>query len=360
MKYRILFFFLCILMHSHVLSAVVPDTLWTKGILTSNFSFVEREIKLDSLERRYQKHGYLRDNCIEFTDLDCFNKKLICDSNCVTRDIFPNLLRSVSTMNSSGSNWNVEDVLSAQSSENAPNNCSISIIQYLYIQLKESALDEGLVKLDGDYVKDVFKDGVHLNPYIDGVLFAFSPSDTLFYNQLTFSFPSNIYKSNISSQIEFDADDGTGFHSLSSGSTISVKYQSGRHHLKMRIQLGSDTYYAHCFINTISEPTQTRSSDEYKIETIFVGGKRAYLTRRNALDNRPTQPFLFVEGFDPELPGNAKKDEFKYGDMGYSDVLESVDYKDLTKKFDVYYLDFKDCTLSIKENALLFEEAIKK
>ena len=65
---------------------------------------------------------------------------------------------------------------------------------------------------------------------------------------------------------------------------------------------------------------------------------------------------LFVEGFDPADIGNTKPSEEKYGEEGYSSVIDNADYLELNENFDLYYLDFEDCTLSIKENAKLFEE----
>ena len=330
-------------------ATAVSDTIWKKCAPTPNFKFIENDIKLDSLERRYQKHGNLRDNCLEFTDLDCFKMKTLCDSNCVTQGIFTDLLRSVSTMTSYPASWTAEDILSRQSESNSLNNCPIAVIKYTYIQLKENALKDSLVKLEGKYLKDVYVNNEHRDPYEDNILFAFSPSDTLFNNNLTFSFPSNIYTNNISPNIEFDADDGLGYRPITYNSTITVGYQSGRHHLKMRTLYNSEYYYAHCFINTIDASAQTRGS-EYKPMPIEVDGIKGYLAESIRYGSKATRPLLFVEGFDPNDLGNAKPSEEKYGRYGYSSVIDNADYIKLNENFDIYYLDFEDCTLSIKES----------
>lgn len=340
-------------------ATAVSDTIWKKCAPMPNFKFIENDIKLDSLERRYQKHGSLRDNCLEFTDLDCFKMKTLCDSNCVTQGIFTDLLRSVSTMTSYPASWTAEDILSRQSESNSLNNCPIAVIKYTYIQLKENALKDSLVKLEGEYLKDVYVNNEHRDPYKDDILFAFSPSDTLFNNNLTFSFPSNIYTNNISPNIEFDADDGLGYRPITYNSTITVGYQSGRHHLKMRTLYNSEYYYAHCFINTIDASAQTRGLEDYKPTPIEVDGIKGYLAERIRYGSKATRPLLYVEGFDPCDIGNAKSSEDKYGEAGYRSVIDNADYIKLNENFDIYYLDFEDCTLSIKENAKLFEEAIR-
>lgn len=363
MKRFIFSIIICIFTFIHCSATISSDTIWTSGTIDDNFNFINKEIKLDSLERRYQKHGYFRDNCIEFTDLDCFNKTTICDSNFVTRSIFSDLLRSASTLTTPSANWTAEDVFANQSSMNSVNNCPIAIILYMYIQLKENALNEGLVNLNGDYVKDVYINGVHQNPYEDGVLFAFSPSDTLFYNQLTFSFPDEIYKKNFSPQIEFDADDGLGFRSIVSNGIVAVSYQSGKHHLKMRMRYGTQNYYAHCFITTVDPSVQTRSMDGCVSIPLSINNIEGYLTKKIRNGNNVTRPFLFVEGFDPDMLNNVQSidgaNENKYGNLGYKSVLMEPQYDNLVNNFDVYYLDFKDCTLSIKENAKLLEMAIE-
>lgn len=339
-------------------ATAVSDTIWTKCEPTPNFGFIEKEIKLDSLERRYQKHGYLRDNCLEFTDLDYFKKKTVCDSNCVTQTIFTDLLRSVSTMTSYPASWTAEDILSLQSESNSLNNCPIAVIKYTYIQLKENALKDSLVKLEGEYLKDVYVNKEHRDPYEDDILFAFSPSDTLFNNNLTFSFPSNIYTNNLPPNIEFDADDGLGYRPVTYNSNITVGYQSGRHHLIMRTLYNSEYYYAHCFINTIDASAQTRGFEDYKPDPINVDSIKGYLAKRIRYGSKATRPLLFVEGFDPCDIGNAESSEDQYGSYGYSSIINNPKYIELNENFDIYYLDFEDCTLSIKENAKLFEKRL--
>ena len=358
MKNYFLFLIIYMVACMQTYATAVSDTIWTKCEPTPNFGFIEKEIKLDSLERRYQKHGYLRDNCLEFTDLDYFKKKTVCDSNCVTQTIFTDLLRSVSTMTSNPASWTAEDILSRQSESNSLNNCPIAVIKYTYIQLKENALKDSLVKLEGKYLKDVYVNKEHRNPYEDDILFAFSPSDTLFNNNLTFSFPSNICTNNLPPNIEFDADDGLGYRPITYNSTITVGYQSGRHHLKMRTLYNSEYYYAHCFINTIDASAQTRGS-EYKPMSIEVDSIKGYLAKRIRCGSKATRPLLFVEGFDPDDFGNAQSSEDQYGTYGYSSIINNAKYIELNENFDIYYLDFEDCTLSIKENAKLFEEAIR-
>lgn len=360
-KNSFLLLFLCVFAHGKA-SGLPWPSIESDGQDNQSDSL---EIRFDSLERRYQKHGCLRENCIEFTDLDCFMKPSICDSNTVTRPIYSNLLRSASTLQNSPSSWTVEDVQYSQSNASSPNTCPISVLQYMYIQFKENALTEGLVKMENGFVKDVFLDGIHQDPYEDRLLFAFSPSDTIFYNNVTFTFPSDIRKGNMFPPIEFDADDGMGFRQVSNNGSITVNYQTGSHHLKMRMNYNSTVYYAHCYIQTVDEnfqSSQSRSTSDELPETVCADGVEGLLARRIRTGNVAKRPFLIVEGFDPRLGGNlqdiGEAEGKKYGSLGYEDYFGKMDYDYLFSNFDVYYLDFKDCTISIKENAKLLERVI--
>lgn len=320
------------------------------------------EILLDSLERQYQKHGYIREYCVELSDLNYHNKTNVCDSNLVNRDTFYNLLISASTMQKTTANWTPEDVFLEQSQLNSPSECAVSVMQFTYLQLKDNALKEGFVKLKGSYLKDVYTDGVHQNPYDDSFLFTFLPSDSLFFNNVTFSFPSTIHKYNVKPSMEFDADDGRGYQAINNATRLTVNYSSGIHHLKMRTKYNGITYYSHCYIKTVQKPNGTRNNN-FNTEEINIDGLEGYLTLIKYSDTNITKPLLIVEGFDPDFNNNEKNvdTEFKYyGRNGYFSILADPGYHYLLNNFDVYYLDFKDCTKSIKENARLFEEAINR
>lgn len=323
---------------------------------------VREEFLLDSLERQYQKHGYIREYCVEFSNLDFYNKTSVCDSNLINRDTFYNLMISMSTIQRDAANWTPEDVFCEQSQLNSPSECAVSILQYMYIQLKDNAIKDNLVKLKGNYLKDVYVDGVHQNPYDDAVLFTFLPSDTLFFNDVTFSFPSTIHKYNFKPTIEFDADDGRGYQTINNATRLVVNYSSGIHHLKMRTKYNGNTYYGHCHIRTVQKPDGTRG-DNMDSKPINVGEVKGYLTLLKKPISKPTRPLLIVEGFDPNFSNNEgeiKANLKQYGDLGSISMLDDTRYDAILKSFDVYYLDFEDCTKSIKENAKLFEEALDR
>lgn len=332
--------------------------------IEQNKDLITFDIKLDSLHPQYQAHGFLRERCVEFTDLDNYNGESLNDSNYVTQSVFTDLLRSAATLPRIPVDNLAEEVLLYQTNANASGKCPIAIAQYTYKQFKENALEDNMVKIEDGYIKDIYLSGNLQDPYEDKLLFAFAPSDTLFDNQVEFSFPSEIWKRNFGATVEFDLDDGKGYRKINTGSSITVNYSTGKHCLKMRTYFDNKYFYSHSVIKTLSfaaeATTRAFNYGYYSEEITCENGASAKLWRENDIDYKTNiNPFVIVEGFDPVRYGNnAVLESQNYGKLGPKDFIDNNLSYLIKSNYDIFYLDFQDCKLSIKTNSQLLQKTL--
>jgi hypothetical protein len=317
------------------------------------------------LETNRIVYAALRDRAVELEDFDLYDGNHLDEYS--TRDSYLFLLKSVRTLYATCPSWQAESVLYEQEQQNNLSLCTVSVLLYNYMQIKENALKDSLIRYDGEYVYDKYDDnGVWKNPYEEGVLFAMAPSDTIFSNSVTFSFPNTLFKTNTGASFEFDADDGNGFQTirLSSSPSVSVVYSTaGEHILRLRFEKGGVVYYTQCKISTISEPITTRAFNEdlvkiTEISTSYMGQTIEGKLHRYIRSTNHLKPFLIVEGFDISINTNLSevKNKSGYGLMSLKTIGE--DLSSIIDKYDVYYLDLKDPTLKIEANSVLLEEAL--
>jgi hypothetical protein len=321
-----------------------------------------------SLESSHLRQGALRDQAIELVNFDMFNGQN--PDNYITRETYYYLLKSARTFNKKIATWTAEDVLNAQDKSRNLTSCPISILLYQYLYIKENALTDNLITFDGNYLYDKYIDGVWQNPYDIDYLFAFAPADTIFTSSVTYSFPSELYKSNFGGTFEFDAGDGKGFQKISIGSSsITANYSSsGRHTLQLKLTSGTTILQAKSIITTAGSSSTTRTPDlpspviediSATYDGVAVEGKLWSYVHHSSNE---LKPFIIIEGFDIDFGTSNANLINKNGYGGLSPVSSS--YEMLTNEiysyYDVFYLDLKNPEYKIEANAALMEVAIKK
>lgn len=240
-----------------------------------------------------------------------------------------------------------------------------------------------LIRYENEQVFDNEVNGVWQNPYATGYTFGFSAQDTVFYGStISYSFPASIWKSNITDgQVGFDADDGRGYVSVSSGSSYQTNYSStGVKHLKMRVKLSDSSYlYSHSLVKVVTDDVITRAATEMFKPDRWVditaslpyngekaSGRISYLYSIGSPD-KLTKPFIVMEGFDPlELvdDDNPYMDDVKFGNTNLNTFVNGLTrrcsaFDKLRNEYDIIYVDLFDSKLSIQANARLFESVIE-
>lgn len=112
---------------------------------------------------------------------------------------------------------------------NEPVFCWFSnFILYQYSYIRADALTSNLIRYENGQVLDNVINNIWQNPYASNYTLGFSPQDSILLGSVIhYSFPVNLWLSNITpSSIEFDADDGKGYVSVSVGGNLSVSYGS--------------------------------------------------------------------------------------------------------------------------------------
>lgn len=369
-------FVLCCMFYMSALgqSHFVEDTPEVRNWLDNMFQH---------LDKSKVPHGLLRDYAFELADLDIYNGKELNDSNYVNRVAFENLLRTIRSSTVGVKPFNAEEVLANQYSLSGRGKGVMGVLLYQYSYIREDALDNHLIRYDNEQVFDNEVNGVWQNPYATGYTLGFSAQDTVFYgSKISYSFPSSIWKSNITgSKVEFDADDGKGYVSVSSGSSYQTDYSSaGVKHLKMRVRLANGSYlYSHSLVKVITDNVITRTeatkfqpdrcvditaSLPYNSEK--AAGRISYLYSTGN-PGKLTKPFIVVEGFDPlEFVDdeNPYMGDVNFGNTNLHTFVSGLSqrytaFNKLRSEYDIIYIDLFDSKLSIQANARLFESAIE-
>lgn len=354
-----------------VLITVLSSLCGYAVLIEDNEDIVFDDMKFEIETSRLKGEG-LRDWCSEFADLDAYNGYVPLNSdNVCTSVAFMNLLRTIRTMDPVRPSWTAEDVLLKQQSKGNSKNCILGTILYRYFYIKENALRDNLIRFENNTVYDNYINGVWQNPYAEALVLAFAPQDTVFDKNVTFSFPSEVWKTNFGGQFEFDPGDGKGARSVHQGSNLSVSYASlGIKDLKLKFIYGGKTYMTHSQIRIIDEQASLSRGDEQWIDRcIMVGKLEATLSQCNNNMGLGKQPFIYVEGLDSPLDSSLilKSDTIKRGfGRQYASNLfnESSKFvhsmsKQILSDYDFYYVDFQDGTATVEDKAKLLRNVIK-
>lgn len=324
--------------------------------------------------------GLLRDYAVEAADLDIYNGEEMNDSNYVSRDAFANILNTISSATVYGTPINPTSILESQNTHSSSTNCAIALALYKYSFIKQNALVDNLISYDNEKVADKYKNGVWCNPYDTGYTASFAPHQITYNsNTITFSFPSDIWLSNLTCErVEFDAGSGS-YRTITPGSSFSQTYNSGIHHLRLKATLtNGKILYAHTMIKTseeyssaaVTRAVNIQGTNRESLSTTYNGQSiSGYLWFHQLNNDSVRKPFIIVEGFDPnELAFNAitEHSEFGYGSFNMLTFIKNEEgtgnsrfLQRIIQNYDVFYLDMKNCENGIEANAALLQEAIR-
>lgn len=198
---KIIFIFCCFITLS-AYSQSVEDNPEVRNWLDNMFQH---------LDKSKVPYGYLRDYAFELADLDIYNGKELNDSNYVNRTAFENLLRTMRSASVGTKPYNVDEILSAQYALDKENAGIMGVLIYQYSYIREDALSKNLIRYENEQVYDNTVNGVWQNPYATGYTLGFSAQDTTLYgSRIDYSFPSAIWKSNVSVKFEWNTKTETG------------------------------------------------------------------------------------------------------------------------------------------------------
>lgn len=351
---------------------------------TQNDNFSEVRQYLNSMFQQLNKNlvptGYLLDYGIDLVDMEDYEGMVIADSTAVNMGIYRDILRTISSSNVHTQNLynSIKTKLDNFERQSNGNNVLLSASLFEYNAIKENALSDNLIVYDevNNKVRDVYNNGVWVNPYDTKYLFAFVANTEVCNSPtINYTLPSDLFLTNtLFSLVSFDAGDGAGYANYTPGSTVSVTYNStGFKTLKLRLKnklgrfLEANTIiYVNAEIKTsiLSEDVfsvREFTSSEFNGETVS-----ATIVYRNNPTKEFRKPFIVVEGFDPwqllPLFGKSAASDV----CEYSGYTEYQDYKDWltvlenTYDYNVVYVEWKNSEADIRANAYLLQQIIRE
>jgi len=214
------------------------------------------------------------------------------------------------------------------------------------------------------------------SPYALHEIVSFSPKKNKFYDKLSHDFRINtdFIRTNVTktiSTIEIDFDNGSGYQTMALGANTKITWSSfGKKILKLKITYTDSSVYHAKSQGDLVDRTggQPKIGAQYDdsvyiphptIPNHGVGLMMSYGCGNNEL----RKPFIYVEGFNPELFGDQfyERDFFKDFDF-YETVEWPTGFPLLSELdengYDVVYVDFERGDGSLIENAKALQAAI--
>jgi hypothetical protein len=273
-----------------------------------------------------------------------------------------------------------------------------------YQRINPTALSSNLFTLSADSLRIMDVPGRSSSPYKTGYCFAFSPFQEKItqFGPLTFTAPSNLWQMPGVSSVSVDFGDGTGFHSMSANSTVSITYTtSGIKVLTAQVTTSAGTFSARSSIEfqlplsyrTVDTSFAVTVSPVYLSKTDYVNahsGHRNINARRspsaldltdacsdgslinkgncdinpgahieieNGCDHVFDKPIILVEGFDPLNEVDAEDLKFVINTTGVGQSFLSTMRE---QGYDIVYVLFTNTTDFIENNAAVLEEVIQR
>jgi hypothetical protein len=265
-------------------------------------------------------------------------------------------------------------------------NIPLTFLYQSYHRIRQSALDEDLLRIASDEIGIEDVPDRATSPYDLHGIFAFAPfADTVVqFNSITFSLPQALWQMPGISSVEVDFGDGNGFITLSPGSTSNVYYASeGVKTLAARITAEgsartakSQFYYLRpqtfvqpdYTVNITADPVYT-NEDEYlggpayrtestdcnhgsfgnRINCLLSLGARIEV--ENGCDDVFDRPVIIVEGFDPLGSLDIEELQERFGSQNFRATLRAAG-------FDLVYVEFTNNNDYIENNAKVLEKVL--
>ncbi len=332
--------------------------------------------------------GILLDYAMEFTNVQAYNGT-ITDSTAINAGVMSSIYKTLfmgkvtpdttyfPRMETYARDWAVKR---KSYNDSVQNTLVLGGLLYEYAMIDSTALTKGKIKVEGDKYFDVYNDGVWEDPYQMGTTAAISsPLDN--YNLLDFYvvLPEALFLTNMPGsieKIEADFDDGEGYRTLPFGQKINVSYDGpGKYKWKFRIMLNDSRELDLQHMIIIGDGAYILGPPVVHIPYPASGpnafGKAGAILSfdDNFFPGTPlTRPLIVVEGFDtgsitsPEKFGGDRtlrhfmRDvafEFEVGDL--EDLLDI----DNANGYQVIYVDWKNGTAAIQDNAEVLKSVIK-
>lgn len=376
-----------------VLAIFLLNFILSQSTIAQNSSEVFSSVRnhLDSmfedLDKTKISTGFLEDYAIDLVDLHQYNGSDDPNGICVTRPIFDDIVRSISSasvvLHPIKANCNyILDEFGALISDQTVN-LKYALFRYNFIA--EDALTSNKIEYDEtqNKVYNVYRDGAFVNPYEEAVLFAFSPSAIACTNTAV------KYKLNIPQALRnlpvhaawFDADDGNGYRQINpTNATIMINYPSaGEKILKLKVSTtvnGAGRIFTSralikicdsIEVNQLNAPIPNPIIDEQ----FSKNGVTATVTGFSSTGGSVRKPIIVVEGFDPwqlrelmtlfddtaDSNNNGSLDNY-YGFTNYQTFYYTAQTYFLSKGYDYIYVDWHDSLADITKNGELLIDII--
>lgn len=378
--------------HIKILAIFLLNFILSQSTIAQNSSeeFTSVRSYLDAMFENLDKTkistGFLEDYAIDLVDLHQYNGSDDPNGICVTRPIFDDIVRSISSasvvLHPIKANCNyILDEFGALISDQTVN---LKYALFGYNFIAEDALTSNKIEYDEtqNKVYNVYRDGAFVNPYEEAVLFAFSPSAIACTNTAV------KYKLNIPQALRnlpvhaawFDADDGNGYRQINpTAATININYPSvGEKILKLKVSTtvnGAGRIFTSRALIKICdsiEVNQLNSNTANRIidEQISKNGVTATVTGFSATGGSVRKPIIVVEGFDPwqlkelaTLLNNTTNSNDEgladyYGFTNYQTFYDTAQTYFLSNGYDYIYVDWHDSLADITKNGELLIDII--
>lgn len=215
----------------------------------------------------------------------------------------------------------------------------IGIIHYDYHKLKPNAIDDNLVYVDGESLKDT--PGATENPFEQRRVFAATPMlDTVGSRTLHFLVDLDFYFQNTCpswNNFRIDFDDGNGYQKVNSNTTYTINYLTGGDKIfRFEMTCGGTVLRneARLFIVeelAVVEPPPTESANNFydRVQDIQVGNLKAKLGIMYGCNNSARiirKPILLMSGYNPFRLSSLKSFYGKYNGGAQLDDLIAKDF----------------------------------
>ena len=379
-----------------VLAIFLLNFILSQSTIAQNSSEVFSSVRnhLDSmfedLDKTKINTGFLEDCAIDLVNLHLYDGLVLNDDNIVTRPIFEDIIRSISSaavrphdIVTQGEQI-IEDLGPSITSELV----YLRFVLFRYQYIAPNALTANKIAYNEatNQVSDVYQDGTWINPYQTSTLFAFAPSATsCIKKNVAYQFNCLPALLNMSiSAVWFDAGDGNGYRQIDTPSDgIIINYSNeGLKTLKLKVRATTgQTFESHAQINilgnaqihNLNETTASEAeiSNQFTVEK---NGITATVSCYSVADAQLHKPVIFVEGFDPwqlkqiqlSILGNNNNNngeqlENYFGFTNHKGHY-SQDYLDILHNsgYDYVYIDWHDSLCSIELNGELLIEIINE
>ncbi|MEW4923201.1 T9SS type A sorting domain-containing protein [Algibacter sp. 2305UL17-15] len=272
---------------------------------------------------------------------------------------------------------------------------SIGGLYFKYATFIDNATVNGKLTYSNNQFYDKYSNGIWQNPYQERQTFAMAPAIKVYKgHNLTVKLPSSTFYSNHQSQIQsvqINFDNGQGYVTIPFNQNTNITYTGSgvktwtyklnltngsalycRSRIKIQEGLNTVPYYGGGSAKNSTAKTQG-GNNPLRAQTITAN--KAYLGEFGQVrltcdlidgNTRITRPLIVAEGFDvgvvlePEkVNGNFDYEDFRdFVQESLSTDLRNLIWDDVTKDYDIIYVDWDNGVDYLQRNAYALEAVI--